>query len=302
MGKLNSKEYKQIFYIDNYGDDNNNGTKEYPYKTIKGLLFNINTKIDTLIYLGKGEFEIDETIFNKCNNCKFSIHGKNKDTILKQIKGFFSNSGGGNETFTCNFYDLIYTAPNVENPNANYVYSKCNFYNIAFKDIANNGYSFFYSVNEINFYNCIKTKISNNFLRTTDGKINLYNCYGAFTSGYSTNQSSWDKKDNLITDNPKLNNRYKIIGEGNSIYGVYSGDNSWQLSRYLLKQDNQYYSIESEFYDKEKRTYLPCERDFDKNGIDDLHQLTTNIEINNEVFNPIMKFKGEIELIQAEEK
>lgn len=84
-------------------------------------------------------------------------------------------------------------------------------------------------------------------------------------------------------------------------------DSEWYLekvkeSRYLLKQDNQYYSIKSEFYDKEKRTYLPCERDFDKNGIDDLHQLTTNIEINNEVFNPIMKFKGEIELIQSEEK
>lgn len=48
----------------------------------------------------------------------------------------------------------------------------------------------------------------------------------------------------------------------------------WFNCKYLLKQDDKYYSVKPQFYDKEKQLYIPCERDFEKNGIDDLSELT----------------------------
>ena len=86
---------------------------------------------------------------------------------------------------------------------------------------------------------------SSQMFRTTEGTIKLTNCYGGFSSGYSTSNSNWDYQTNTITSNPQVDtNTYRITdvdetwknngtGEnadgGTANRGVYGGAYSWDI-------------------------------------------------------------------------
>ncbi|MCD3340392.1 hypothetical protein G8T81_14970, partial [Clostridium botulinum C/D] len=156
----------------------------------------------------------------------------------------------------------------------------------------NNAHSVFLPDNSIiNFYNCTKTQESTKFLRCTDGKINLYNCYGCFTSGYGTEQSQWDAKNNLIVKQTNLNDKFNIIDNNlNSTYGVYSGLYKWAKKQFMLEQNNQLYTIKSEFYEPSKSQYKPItgvevnnitDENLKKYGFDDIGDILKTIDKGN---------------------
>lgn len=71
-----------------------------------------------------------------------------------------------------------------------------------------------------------------------------------------------------------------------------------KYKKYLIKQNNQYYSIKPEFYDSEKGQYKPIDKNFKDNGFNNIEDLTKKIE----GFRPIDKFKGKIEILKQDEK
>ncbi len=96
---------------------------------------------------------------------------------------------------------------------------------------------------------------------------------------------------------------------GNYIYSIASWSTStstgWRpvlealkYKKYLLKQNNHYYSIKLDFYDSTTGQYKPVDKDFEVNGFDNLEDLTK--EVNG--FRPIDKFKGKIEILKQDEK
>lgn len=68
--------------------------------------------------------------------------------------------------------------------------------------------------------------------------------------------------------------------------------------KYLLKQDNKYFSINPEFYDITAGQYKPVDKNFKDNGFHNIEDLAK--EING--FKPIDKFKGKIEILKQEEE
>ncbi|WP_291567020.1 MULTISPECIES: hypothetical protein [unclassified Clostridium] len=89
---------------------------------------------------------------------------------------------------------------------------------------------------------------------------------------------------------------------GSSFSGDYVG---WRpvleiikYQKYLIKQNNQYFSINPEFYDNETGQYKPVDKNFQDNGFDNIEDLTK--EVNG--FKPISKFKGKIEILKQDEK
>ncbi|MCD3252496.1 hypothetical protein [Clostridium botulinum] len=273
--------------------DDADGSVNKPYKSLNDLLNNIDCKKDCEIFLSSGTYEVDETILSKGENCTITIKGKDDKTTLIQTSGWFSNSCGGNSSFTLNIFNLIYNIKtDLTQSNLNYIYCNLNFYNVVFDSIPNNAHSVFLPDNSIiNFYNCTKTQESTKFLRCTDGKINLYNCYGCFTSGYGTEQSQWDAKNNLIVKQTNLNDKFNIIDNNlNSTYGVYSGLYKWAKKQFMLEQNNQLYTIKSEFYEPSKSQYKPItgvevnnitDENLKKYGFDDIGDILKTIDKGN---------------------
>lgn len=61
-------------------------------------------------------------------------------------------------------------------------------------------------------------------------------------------------------------------------YPVPTGYKPYQQNdKYLLKKNNQYYTIKEKFYEVINNKYVPCIKDFQKNGFDDLSELTDKI-------------------------
>ena len=82
----------------------------------------------------------------------------------------------------------------------------------------------------------------------------MTNCYGGYSSGYGTNNSSWDYHTNYITYSPSVNSTTYRITDSESVLknegtgtnpdgtvanlGVYGGTYSWDL------EDDIFYIIE----------------------------------------------------------
>lgn len=149
------------------------------------------------------------------------------------------------ENYTINFYRLVWKS-NTTKTNAFMTHTTMNFYNVYYS-IAYNSADLSYYIPRSTTYklqNCTLPKNVTNMLRTTHGTIRLQNCYGGFTNGYGSAQSSWDYKTNYITTTPKVDSTtyritdnesvWKDVGTGNDLdgtaadLGVYGGEYSWE--------------------------------------------------------------------------
>ena len=242
-----ANKFDKYIYIDstNGNDTTGNGTKEKPYSTLDKIAESriIEKGKSYGVVLKNGEYELTEKIFNLDYDGEINIIGNRQNTILK-VKEIYSNYSGGKGGYNVNFYRLIWDGNNCNNPNVIMPKTEMNLYNIAFKNIASNGYSYFDPI--VGAYKINNSTLPNNpscMLRTAEEPIKLTNCYGGFTSGYSTTDNTWNYKTNYITSTPKVDNttykitddesKWKNVGTGmnpdgsQANLGVYGGEYSW---------------------------------------------------------------------------
>ena len=246
-----ANKFDKYIYIDstNGNDTTGNGTKEKPYSTLDKIAESriIEKGKSYGVVLKNGEYELTEKIFNLDYDGEINIIGNRQNTILK-VKEIYSNYSGGKGGYCVNFYRLIWDGNNCNNPNVIMPKTEMNLYNIAFKNIASNGYSYFIALTDRNGgFKIENSTLPNNpscMLRTAEGPIKLTNCYGGFTSGYSTTDDTWNYKTNYITATPKVDNtiyeitddesKWKHVGTGTNPdgsqanLGVYGGEYSWE--------------------------------------------------------------------------
>ena len=249
-----ANKFDKYIYIDSASgnDTTGNGTKEKPYSTLDKIAESgiIEKGKSYGVVLKNGEYELTERIFNLDYDREINIIGNKQKTILK-VKEIYSNYSGGKGGYNVNFYRLIWDGNNCNNPNVIAPKTEMNLYNIAFKNIASNGYSYFFPTVEV--YKINNSTLPNNpskMLRTYNGPIQLTNCYGGFTSGYSTTDDTWNYKTNYITSTPKVDSttykitddesKWKNVGTGTNPdgsqanLGVYGGEYSWEFESDLF--------------------------------------------------------------------
>lgn len=278
--------YDVMLFVDSKnGIEDALGTREKPFKSLKDLNDKYFFGENTFICLNDGEYEFDKRIFTNTTNETVMIIGNNEKTKIIQKEDWFCNYGGGSPNFILNISNLIFSIPEIKVVNYNYTNFGLNFYNVVFDDFPKTigGYGVFLTKKYINFYNCVKTSETDAFLRCDcGGVISLYNCYGAFTSGYVTIQQNWDRKDNIINMKPKYDDDFKLLDVANELHGVYSGDNKWLDQKFLLEQGNRYYTVNPEKIENAlEKMYSECAKDFDENGfkLDDLTKKYDSIMI-----------------------
>lgn len=236
-GEIQTESYSIIFgdkfdkyiYIDstNGNDTSGDGTKANPYKTLDKIAENgiISNDYSYGIILNSGNYDLTNTIFTLTNNKSINIIGNKEKTILN-VGNIYGNQLGGSRSYTVNIYRLVWNGKPT-GPNALGIRTTLNLYNIAFKfDDTSFNVSYFYTGGSHNFYNCTLPFNTSNMLRTTNGTIQLTNCYGGFSSGYNTSQSNWDYQTNTITSNPQVDiNTYRITDDDSAWKGNGTGNN-----------------------------------------------------------------------------
>lgn len=284
-----------IFYVNNSGLDTNDGlsiTTSLKTSNKAHSLMTDSTKNYCIVF-GNGTFDCyipnrTTSPYNIPKANSISYIGNGYFTTLKNTLPSMLENGGIN--INLNYYRLIFDNNNM-NSSGNYFSpsKQINFYNVVILNVLDSSSSYMYPCNggSIYMYNCVKSGSSGGLLRTTGGIIKLTNCYGVFTSGYSTAQTSWDYQTNKILSTTNLDSSYKIqtddwqnIGTGlnndGSIasIGVYGGQYAWKSPKYLIQQGTDIYSIKSSFYGRVGQ--VPVTEDmFLNNGVDDLSALTT---------------------------
>ena len=245
-----ANKFDKYIYIDstNGNDTTGNGTKEKPYSTLDKIAESgiIEKGKSYGVVLKNGEYELTEKVFNLDYDREINIIGDKQNTILK-VNAIYPNSsvGKGKGGYEVNFYRLVWDGNNCASYNTIMPQTEMNLHNIAFRNIASNGYSYFDPM--VGAYKINNSTLPNNpsnMLRTNDGGIiQLTNCYGGFTSGYSTTDDTWNYKTNYITSTPKVDSttykitddesKWKNVGTGmnpdgsQANLGVYGGEYSW---------------------------------------------------------------------------
>ena len=251
-----ANKFDKYIYIDSASgnDTTGNGTKANPYSTLDKIAESgiIEKGKSYGVVLKNGEYELTERIFNLNYDGEINIIGDRQNTILK-VNGIYSNHSGGKDGYSVNFYRLVWDGNNCASYNTIMPQTEMNLHNIAFKNIASNGYSYFDPMTGTS-YKINNSVLPNNpscMLRTSDGgTMQLTNCYGGFTSGYSTTDDTWNYKTNYITSTPKVDNttykitddesKWKNVGTGlntdgsQANLGVYGGEYSWEFESDLF--------------------------------------------------------------------
>ena len=241
-------------YVDeqNGNDETGDGSKDNPYMTLDKVVESgiIEKNYKCNIILGNGNYELKENLFNLDYDGEIKIIGQKQNTILK-VNGIYSNKGGGKIDYSVNFYRLIWDGNNYNNNNIINTYTNISFYNVSFINIVTDGWTSYFCPDyqgktQYTLNNCVLGQNVKAVLRTTGGTIQLTNCYGGFTSGYSTSDSSWNYKTNYITSTPKVDSTtyqitdddavWKNVGTGTNpdgsqaSLGVYGGEYSWEYN------------------------------------------------------------------------
>ena len=241
-------------YVDeqNGNDETGDGSKDNPYMTLDKVVESgiIEKNYKCNIILGNGNYELKENLFNLDYDGEIKIIGQKQNTILK-VNGIYSNKGGGKIDYSVNFYRLIWDGNNYNNNNIINTYTNISFYNVSFINIVTDGWTSYFCPDyqgktQYTLNNCVLGQNVKAVLRTTWGTIQLTNCYGGFTSGYSTSDSSWNYKTNYITSTPKVDSTtyqitdddavWKNVGTGTNpdgsqaSLGVYGGEYSWEYN------------------------------------------------------------------------
>ncbi len=225
-------KFDKYIYIDsNTGDDTTgDGTSSNPYKTLAkiataGIVQNDYTYG---IILNSGTYDLTSSIFTLTNNKSINIIGNREKTILN-VGELYANNSGGSTQYDVNLYRLIWHGTSKAN-NTISLKTKMDLYNVVFNlDYKNHEYSYFSSNNEYEFYNCTLPDNTSKLLRTTGGTLKLTNCYGGFSSGYGTNENSWNYQTNTITKTPQVDS---------STYRITDSDETWKSNGTGLNPDN----------------------------------------------------------------
>ena len=301
-------EYTELIYVNaNNGDDiNGDGSINSPFSTIEKAI-NSDTTTSPIIYLDKGIYPISILQNLSLVNKKITIKGRNLDTVIEV--GKTTTTGYLGEMHICNLVikpDDSFGGDTrvISYSNDNY---KVTFNNVLFKE--NNGFptaSWFYvaangsSYYNKDFYNCTFT---GNLAVCKSGSVNIFNC----ALQYSDFGNVTTNEDSIL--NCEYDSNYNLINYDNSLYGIYSGEHAWKPFVYLLKQNNQYYTIKPEYYSNGQFQPLaleggeqPNEIDYENFGFDDVNDLLISIQVGEETFTPYDKLDNEFEIYMATDK
>lgn len=272
-------EHTESIYVNvNNGDDiNGDGSINSPFSTIERAINSVATT-SPIIYLDKGIYPITMLQNLSLTNKKITIKGKNLDTVIEVMKSSYLPEKYLGEVY---IYNLVITPSSsfsqrvISYSNDNY---KVTFNNVLFKK--NNRQpteAWFFSYNSgssyhnKDFYNCTFT---GEIPVCDGGSVNIFDCALQHSSfgNVATNEDS--------VLNCEYDSDYKIINYDNYSYGVYSGKNTWRDYKFLLKQNNQYYTIKPEYYSNGQFQPLtleggaqPNENDYESFGFEDVNDL-----------------------------
>ena len=249
--ELANKFDKYIYINSSEGNDaTGNGTKANPYKTLDKIADSgiIEKEYSYGIVLNNGNYELTSKLFTLNCNKSINLIGNKQNTILI-VNGIFANTCGGTRDYSVNFYRLVWDGNNYKNDNTINVKNNMNFNNIVFRNTISTRYSYFCpdGQSSIIMKNCTLVTQTSNMLRTTNGTIKLTNCYGGFSSGFSTSDSNWNYQTNVITQKSEdihVDSTTYQITDGESVWknvgtglnpdettaniGVYGGTYSWE--------------------------------------------------------------------------
>ena len=302
-------DYTQEIYIEAAGNDiTGEGTKLLPYLTLAKALASITTT-NPIIYLGNGEFLINQVIDLSLPGIVVTIKGNGiHTTILVDCCPTYINFNGDLNIYNC----MITPSLNFWGDTRFITYSGdtffVNYYNVLFKNrgvfpttawISTNNDNDLFNYNK-NCYNC--TFISN--IPPSASSLNLvHNC--ATESADETILNGNTSEDTKFSARIKAGS-YVVLDEEIDLYGVYSGDNKWiLLMYYLIKKDSNYYSVKPEFYNEISHIFTPLtlgggdkpnKADIETFGFDNLNLLIAPIIKGNDNFKPIDKFGDNLEI------
>lgn len=313
-------EYTEKIYVDvNIGNDTTGvGTELSPFLTVSKAIKSVKTN-NPIIYLSDGNHNIfclqDLSITGKT----ITIKGNNlKTTLIVKSAGngvYYSNFFGN-----LNIMNLIITRDvNSVNDTRMICYSTdfyiVNYINCVFKQntkgIPNFSWFLFNNTSSEtayfnkNFLNCLFT--SNLTISSIYGVADIANCATESASFGNVRENTGSMVNCLYSD------KYKLINNNNSLYGVYSGINSWEVKKYILKNNNHYYTVKSEYYLNNQYNFIPelegktllAKTDYDTYGFKTLNALTQNTTVNSETFRPIdilQKQFNNIDILQMKER
>ena len=247
------------------GNDNNDGlTKQTALKTLEQAFTNINKYDATLcigVIVGDGQYNNNTFVRETHNTNKIMIIGNTINTILYNSTGFYPlTNNGWFDPCKCvmEYYRLVWKGKVGTNYCA--LGKDVNLYNVAFVEIGDNRFSYFYQKpgTVLRLDHCSNINCGIDFFRVDNNSNSIYvtNSIGNFTSGYNTEETSWNISNNVIgrftynTDYIPTDVEYKHLGSdknpngtiGN--LGVYGGKYGWgEWLRYAIHQDGKYYYI-----------------------------------------------------------
>lgn len=266
----------------------------------EAYLYNIISRAsddDVTIYLADGEYDFsNRNLFNYATGRSITIIGTGKNTI------FYNHFNGGNTFFGTaglNIYFKRFIWDNIKNQtvgtNAFIFNGKFYFENILFENIPNDSYGFFLPRQGLHMKNCVKSKFSSNFYRNDCPESSLVGFYGYFSMGYASNMNTINPNENnvLLTDDAQvqLDENYRITDDNidTNVVGLYAGEYSWKITKALIKKNDEYYTINKEYYDLTSQSFNKLDTiDFSVGfSLDDLIKEVTYGE---DTFIPIDKF------------
>ena len=294
--------YTESIYIDiNGSDENGNGSSTSPYATIEYALSKATTT-NPAFYVGKGTFYITDVVGLTTANHTNNIIGTGLKTRIMVKVLHMKDAVGNLNVYKCVFQPiddatgnelraLFYTP---------YQYNAMAFYNCLFLKSSNGQYPsntlLFAHANSTtptgkSFYNCTS------MIAQTDDHGSPEFKYCAFLNSASIS-SATNCKSNITEYNQKT---YALASD-NTIYGVYSGEKAWAFHKYLIYQNDKYYSIKEEYFNGE--TYNPLSSESITDIIDSvgftISELTTETTVSEKTFKPIDKFAGKLQLVSTD--
>jgi hypothetical protein len=320
--------YNHVYYVNSItGLDTNDGlSKNTAYKTVTKA-YNSCVSGDAIYLIGVSGANYND--FTSAITKQIDFVG---DGVLSKISTTSSILLFTNSTTNVNFYRVNIFAQQLFRSSTGSSYK---FYNCIIKlDYNLVGYTA--SVNVYNFYNCVldARSVTYGFFREDAVYTNclfIGKCENTAVYGSSilhtcqVNDVFVSSSNNYISgistySNLTLDNNYNIggvnwqnIGIGTNSdgtvanIGVYGGDFSLDFPiKYLIKQNNNYYTITSISYDSiTNHNFIPLtlnggvipnKSDIETFGFNNLNLLTNNMTVNADNFKPIDKFDNTAEL------
>ncbi|OOO66787.1 hypothetical protein BS638_06580 [Clostridium tepidum] len=311
--------YNNVYYINVDGDDiNGDGSLNKPFATFDKAIKQVRD--NDLIYFKRGTYNITHLIDSNNDYSGAFLYDKKKPiTIYSEPYSKFIIDNPINKSRDSHAIDISNVGTkiigftiewNVKNgPNYSHSifgdggYLRGTIYNCHF--IIKSRTSFSYASN--NSLKCINCQfdILNELESAYSGKTTFEKC--TFSNISSINSSAGMKGE----DN-KFNVKYNATYESTPYYegyGIYGGIYKWLINKFLIKQNNQYYTIKPEYYSNGQFQPLtleggeqPNEADYENFGFNNVNDLLMPIQVGEEASRPYDKLENEFEICMAMDK